>query len=320
MFTRPSALLTVSMAVLVAAVTLVLVASNTTGAAPEPDSPAAPLFTMEFQNVPSDTMAYPTQGWWNKVYVPGMLVVQNYRPEEVFVYLNATIDNTWYVEVRPLMLRFDTTRLDMKSFQVILHIPPNTYGPEDSALVIQAEARSAARTLASAVIEVQVHILTNVDEVLDGMSSIILVLDQDRVFSDMVQLYNVMDVPMEYHISATGVWEDRLSDLDFHSHTLLNPQERRDVQIYGHVSGDVEPGVYQVDLALWTPDPSGNRTIILNRTVDMEFYTLEEDMIFTLLRAGVPIVIAIVTVCVVSLYIVLRRRRRGLGPVAWPSR
>jgi hypothetical protein len=304
--------LLIVLAALLAILALSTIGSDQARAAPG-DDPPTPLFSMEFQNVPVDTLIYPTRNWQSMVTVPGTVSIENYRPEDVIIYLNATIDNGWFVSINPLMLHVSTTRLSMKHFKVFLHIPANTIGPSESVLQISAVAKIPSRTLTEVNISVNLHFLTNVDQILDSMASIVMVLDTDRVFTDTVRLNNLLDEPQEFHISALGEWADRIPDLDFSSIGItLNPMEQRNTNYLGHVEGELENGVYEVELALWTPDGEGGRTYILNRTVDMEVFTLTDDFFLSYVRLFLPITVitSIVAVGVVVIYLRMRRQRR----------
>ena len=310
--------------VFVALVALVSLGADQAEAAPGDDPLPSPLITMEFQTLPTDTLVYPTRGWWNKITLPGILSIENYRPETVYIYLNATVDNGWFIVIDPLMYVVDPTRLDMRTFRVYLHVPPNTFGPGDSVLTIGAIAKVPTRTLSEINISIDVHFLSNVDEMLEALSPLILVTDAERLFTDSVRVCNLLDRPQEFHICALGAWGDRFPDLDFHSGGItLRPQELRNTVFRGHLEGDIEPGVYQVDLALWTPDGDGGRIYILNRTVDMEVFTWEDDFITSILMSGMTMLVitCAMATAVVALVLKVRDRRRLArlygGNVGW---
>jgi len=304
-----SALFPLALTVVVAATALLLLSADPVEAAPDAEPPGSPLFSMEFQNLPTDYSCFPTRSWWSGLGIVGMLSFENYRPEDVMVYLNATIDNTWFVSVYPLMFTVEPTRGSLKTFEVEVLLPPNTIGPLESTLVITAEARVPSRTLAYARVDVVIHVVIEVDEVVDGMPSLVTVLEDDRVFSGTFRLYNLMDEPMEYHVCAMGEWADRIPDLDFMGDAMLNPQERRTVTMMGHVDGELDRGVYVVELAIWTPGPDGGRVYVLSETVDMEVVEFDEAYYGPFYIVAMPYIVTIAGAAVAA-FIILRARRR----------
>lgn len=307
---RTSGLPLAALAVLVTMAALICIGAEHGEARPSADEPDPVLFSMEFQNVPTTMMFYPTRGWSANVAIPGVIMVENYRPDEVMVLFNASIDCDWFTSIEPVMMRFDTTRYDMRNFKVYLHIPPNTFGPSEATVTIRATATTGIRDLGEIQAEVVITLLNDVDQVIEGLSTFFIVHDEDRVFSGRVRLYNMLDVPQEFHISAMGDWESRLPDLDLQGTVVLNPQEQRDATLIGHLRDGLKPGEYRVDLALWTPNDDGGRIYILNKTVDMELISIKEDAVSTILRAGVPLVILMSAVTGTAVYLVLRRRHR----------
>ncbi len=294
-----------------------LLASGAVGlavAAPGPEPPT--LFSIEFMSVPQSMDIYPTYSDYRPIELQGLLSIENLHPEDVRLYLNASIDNTWPVSISPQHYVVPMTRTTILSFEVLMHIPPYTYGPIDSQLTIVAEARNPTRTIATEQAEVNVHIIKNVDQVLDGFSQVILVFDDLRVFSGSARLYNVLDEPQELHLCALGKWADLIPDLDFGDGVMLNGQERRKVGFSGIVDESVDVGVYSVDLAVWTPNDAGGRTIVLNFTVEMEVFTTKEtvvDKIFEYYYYTFP---ALIGATVASVFLLLRwwRRRPGDEP------
>jgi len=281
---------------------------------------------MEFQNMPTETTCFPTRSWWSGLGLVGMLSFENYRPEDVLVYLNATIDNTWFVSILPLMFTVEPTRGGLKTFEVEVHLPPNTIGPVENMLTITAVAKVNSRTLAEATVNVRIYLITDVDEIVDGMPALVTVLEDDRVFSGTMRLYNLLDEPTEFHICAMGTWAERIPDLDFQGDMMLNSQERRTMTMSGHVDGELEPGVYRVELAIWTPGPDGGRVYVLNDTVDMEVIDLDEAYYGSFYMAILPYLVPIVGTLVVVLVLLRMRRRRRLEDLeevptgdTWPS-
>jgi hypothetical protein len=278
--------------------------------APEPPS----LFSMEFVAFPERLEIYPTYSEVRPLMLQGLLSLENLHPEDVLVYMNASIDNGWPISLTPQQFVAPVTRSTIIEFDVYLHVPPYTFGPSDSLLAIVAEARNPSRTIATERAEVLVHIINNVHEVIDGFPDLISVYDEMRVFSGSMRLYNVLDEPQELHLCALGEWAERIHDLDFGSGVVLNGQERRRVAFSGILSDDVELGSYTVDLALWTPDGAGGRTIVLNFTVDMEVYTTREtvvDKYFEYFHYTIPITIGLLVACVLLTVRWWRRRSRG---------
>jgi hypothetical protein len=307
-----------------AVLAIVTLGADQAEGAPGDDPPPSPLFSMEFQNMPSDTMIYPTCHWWNKVSMPGILTIENYRPEDVYIYLNVSIDNGWFVTINPLMYVVGTSRYDTRTFRVYLHVPPNTVGPGVSVLTIGALAKIPTRTLAEINASIDVHFLSNVDEMVDGTSSILFVDDTDRLVTDRMRLCNLLDRPQEFHICAMGEWEERIPDLDFHSGgVLLQPQEMRVTVFRGYLVEDVEPGVYQVDMAIWTPDGEGGRLYVLNWSVEMEVFTMQEDIITSIIVSGFGMLViscAICTVVVAWIFKVQHRRSLARLDGQYPAR
>ncbi len=307
MVTHGTVVLTVAMLLTIGAVGL-------GAAAPEQEPPR--LFSMEYISVPENMDIYPTYSDYRPIELQGLLSIENLHPEDVRLYLNASIDNTWPVSISPQHYIVPMTRTTILSFEVLMHIPPYTYGPIDSQLTIVAEARNPTRTIATERADVNVHIIKNVDRVLDGFSQVILVFDDLRVFSGSARLYNVMDEPQELHLCVLGEWADRIHDLDFGDGVLLNGQERRKVGFSGIVDESVEVGVYQVDLGVWTPNDAGGRSVVLNFTVEMEVFTMKEtvlDKIFEYYYWTFPAFIG-ATVAAVLLFVRWRRGRLRAEP------
>lgn len=293
---------------LVATLFLLLLLSSGAGADPPQDQQEPALFTMEFQNLPTKVCYYPTRGWSTNAKVPGTLMVENYRPDDVMVYLNVTIQCEFFSFVDPNMLIFGPTRMTMSPFNININIPPNTFGPYESTLSITAVANTGIRDIAEMHQEITVTILGGVDQMVEGLSTFFVVHDDDRLFTGPLRISNMMDVPQEYHISAMGEWADKIPDLDFDSPVIVDPQEQRDTRFAGHLVKSVEEGEYRVDLAIWTPGEDGGRIIILNRTVDMEVMSLSEDLIFAIIRAGIPLLIISCTLLGTAVFLVARRR------------
>jgi hypothetical protein len=114
-------------------------------------------------------------------------------------------------------------------------------------------------------------------------------------------------------MTALGEWAERIPDLDISGGgIILNPMEQRATTYLGHIEGDLEPGVYPVELALWTPDEVGGRTYILNRTVDLEIFSLDDGTVLTIVRVYLPIfiIVAVVAAGVAVVFLKLRGRRR----------
>jgi len=308
---RRSALVLVALTALLAIVALSTTGADDAQAAPG-DDPPTPLFNMEFQNLPSDMMRYPTKGWTGTTNVHGFVASENYRPEDVLIYLNASIDNNWFVSVYPMMFTAPTSHMAMEPFKVQVQVPPHTFGPDVSVLYITAIAKIQTRTLMEISTSVNLHFLSNVDEMLEGMASIVMVLDSDRTFSDRLTLSNLFDERQEFHLCALGEWADRIPDLDFHGGGVtLASMEQRNTVYMGHLQGDVEIGVFQVELALWTPDGEGGRTFILNRTVQMEVLNIDSlNVSFLEEFFLVIIIIAITAVAVAFLMLRWLKRRR----------
>ena len=279
-------------------------------AAPEPPT----LFTMEFLMLPTDLSFYPTYTDYRPMHIVGMLSYENLHPEDVRIYMNASIDNSWYVSISPYLHTVSMTRTDIVEFDVYLQIPPHTYGPRDSVLTITAEAKNPTRTLTTESVELRVHILKEIDEVIDGFSGHVMVFDELRVFSGSARLYNPMDTTQEFHLGAAGEWEERIHDLDFGDGVLLNALERRRVGFSGIVDEDVGVGVHTVDLVVWIPDGSGGRSVILNLTVEMEVFTTRDtwvDNFFEYWRYTFPLVIGASVACVYLVRRWWRERHRA---------
>lgn len=267
------------------------------------------LFTLDMVVSTLDMTAYPTGNWLSTLTITGTLVVENYRPDDVSVSLNGTSNCGWVVTVDPPMFRFGPTRQEMRIFSADVYIPPNSFGPAISILDLTAVAKFPSKDVMDSE-EVHIRIIDDVDAVMEGLSTFIQVNKEDRVFNGRVRLYNLMDVPQDFHICAIGDWSDRIPDLDFQGHTLLSPNERKEIAFLGHVSDDLEPGEYKLELALWTPGPDGEPTYILSRTVEMEIVALWEGDPLMLIKVGLSLLVITVTVTIVATVVFIRRRRR----------
>lgn len=295
---------------------LVTWGSEPAAAEPSDEPIPSPLYTMEFQAVPGDFFMYPTRNWWASIKVQGWVAAENYRPEDAMVYLDASLDHSWFVMVDPPMFTVPTSRLSMESFVVTIQVPPHTFGPDGLTLTITAEAKTTSRTLMEVTSTVNLHFVSDVEEMIDGMGTVVTVFEPDMAFAGRLRLNNMLDRPQEFHLCAMGEWADRIPDLDLLGDGVqLAANEQRETSYLGHLEGDVELGIYRVELALWTPDGEGGRTFILNRTVEMEVVNTDTFNVSFLEEWLLVIVIVALTavgVTVLTLRMYRRRQRARL--------
>jgi hypothetical protein len=287
------------------AVVLLLVAVSTSDAS-LPAS-ASPTVELRMDVVPEHLELFPTYAQFGTLELMGSVTCDKARPDEVRVYIEAWADVDWEFWVEPSMMVFRGVGEYIFHFDARLSVPPRTAGPPVVNMYFRAYADLISRTV-ECTDQSTLHIIQDVEGFVEAFPSEITVAT-DRGVSGTASLENMLGEDLQVHISATGDWDALIPDLDFQQYIVLRPYEQRRASFYGRLSSSVEPGKYDVEMALWTPEDSGERTVIT--TVNVTIKVMEDPgdtLTDSVMRSLVPIVVLVGAALGLVMYWYLRRR------------
>jgi hypothetical protein len=251
---------------------------------------------LSVQMTPSSLNYFPNQYWTQNLYIMGEVTMEKYRPDDVDVSINATIDTDWVVILEPMVMRFKEMGTRVQRFEVTIFVPYETFGPPVVNMEFRVSANIVGRTVED-VAHATINVIADVDQIMDiPMKQVKLEVQQ--YIDGEVNLYNIMDYPLELHLTALLEWADKFPDLDFQSVVLLQPMERARTRFSGTLVGDLEPGDYNLPVALWTPDGEGGRTFI---TMENLTLMVEKDPpLFGIDEMNIVLLVSIPTTIVLS--------------------
>ena len=274
-----------------------------------PQATAAPMVDLSMSMTPEDLQLFPTYAQVGRLEFLGFVVCNKTRPDEIRVNIEGSVDVPWDFMIEPTIVVFRSVGEIRHPFNAYLSVPPRTAGPPLVTMNFRAYADLAGRNV-ECTTSARLHIVQDTHDFVDAFPDKVLV-PPDRGVDGTAFIENMLDRELEVHLSATGEWDALIPDLDFQQDIVLQPYEQRPARFHGRLSSDVEPGLYLVEMALWTPGEDGQRSFITTANVTLE--VIEETggtMGDTLLRTAFPLFLATcIALGLATIWFIKRRER-----------
>jgi hypothetical protein len=262
--------------------------------------------------VPEEVQLFPTYAQFGTLNLMGSVHCDKARPDEIRVHIEAWADVEWEFWVEPNLMVFRGVGEYVFHFDAYLSVPPRTTGPPVVNMHFRAYADLVGR-MVECTARSTLHIVQDAEGFVESFSSEISVAT-DRGVAGTASLENMLDEELQVHISAVGDWEAQIPDLDFQQYTVLEPYEQRKVPFFGRLSPRVEPGKYDVEMAIWTPGENDERTVIT--TVNVTLRVLDDPgdtLADSLMRSLVPLVVVVGAGLGLVSYWYIRRRDQAVA-------
>ncbi len=284
--------------ILMAAMALPMAAAGTT---------ASPTVELSMDISPPEVFLFPTYAQIGPLEFLGNVYCDKTRPDEIRVYIEASVDVPWDFMIQPEVMIFRGVGERMHQFKMTLFVPPRTAGPPVVTMDFRAYADLAGRTIDCTAQSV-IHIVQDVDGFIESIPMEIQV-PPDKGVDGTMYIENLLDEELEVHIGATGDWNALLLDMDFQQPIVLQPYEQRPARFHGRLSNTVEPGDYLVELALWTPGGGGERMVITTANVTLHVMEDPGDSFGdSLLRSLVPLLLIAMVATALATFWSLKRK------------
>ena len=276
-------------------------------ASPERPEAEAPLCEVYLEMEPEEIDIFPTYEGSRNLFILGRLTVDKYRPGNIIVNINTTLDIDWFFTPDHHTIPFDHVGTHVAFFTVTVSLPPHTMGPITARLDVRVYLSMASVYEEDTAFTV-ITVMPRSDEYLVNMPPESMA--PNGMFDGKVTVYNLHDEELEFHLCALGEWAELMPDLDFQGSVVLASHEILETRFHGEVSDEVEEGSHRVEIGLWTPGPGEERIFVTIKNVTIHVEWDAEGLASIFVRFALPlIVMCVLTVAGVAYYI--QRRNEG---------